>query len=91
MVSAQGFRHYLCQSGTEPTSEWKLLPQGGDMRGEEDSANASAERLVRDALSRANAALPPAQAPARTPRCARDPELAERNYEVSVQGRVAVG
>ena len=68
-----------------PCSQPAMLPaQGGDALGEEASADANADRLVRDALSRAHAALPPAKSPARTPRCVRDPNLHERTYEVRI-------
>lgn len=60
------------------------------MNDEEENADVSADRLVRDALSRANAALPPSQAPVRTPRCARDSEVVEHSYEVMLGHLVRV-
>lgn len=66
-----------------PTPQDPHLPaQGGDALGEEASADANADRLVRDALSRAHKALPPAKSPVRTPRCAHDHNTHERTYEV---------
>ncbi|KAK9830905.1 hypothetical protein WJX81_003248 [Elliptochloris bilobata] len=75
-------RNLLATLQTSPDGNDALGEEGNDALGEEVSADASADRLVRDALSRANAALPPAQPPARTPRCPHDPDaLHERTHE----------
>lgn len=73
----------VTQSSLNPGPQYLHLPiQGGDALGEEASADANADRLVRDALSRAHKALPPAKSPVRTPRCAHDHNTHERTYEV---------
>ncbi len=56
--------------------------QGGEELGEDGSPQVSADRLVRDALSRAKATLTPSTTPTRTPRAAYDPEPAERRYDM---------
>jgi hypothetical protein len=57
--------------------------QGNEELCEDGSPQVSADRLVRDALSRAKATLTPSTTPTptRTPRAAYDPEPAERRYD----------